>query len=93
MPVMSDSPPALTVSGPERYFDRFTPPPVTTEERLLRIQVLGERIAAYVQFMGAVGDLKGSSLEAKENAVGAFYERLSTAERQLGRIHNDLQLG
>jgi hypothetical protein len=53
----------------------------------------GKRISGYVQFICAVGSLKGTSTEAKENAVTAFHERMVVAERRLGRIFEDLQLG
>jgi hypothetical protein len=92
MSVNVDSLPAVTIPKPEPYLDRFAPP-LTTEDRVLRIRMLGDRIGAYIQFMCAVGNLEGSSVEAKQTAVTAFYERLCTAERQLGRIKNDLQLG
>ena len=39
------------------------------------------------------GTLDGTSAEAKERAVTAFYERLLVVERQLGRIQDDLRLG
>ncbi len=68
-------------------------PPLTTEESLQRIAALGERVAAYVRFMGEVGGLGGSSEEMKERAVTAFYERMVLAEGQLRRIQDDLRLG
>jgi hypothetical protein len=68
-------------------------PPWTTEERLKRIEALGERVTGYVQFMCQVSNLKGTSAEAKDKAVAAFYERLAVLERQLGRIQEDLRLG
>ncbi len=67
-------------------------PPCTTEERLLRIEVMGQRIAGYVQFMCQVGNSNGVSADAKEKAVEAFYEQIVVLERQLGRIHEDFQL-
>ena len=68
-------------------------PPCTMEQRLQRIEAMGQRIASYIQFMGQVAGLNGTSAEAKERAVTNFYERLLVAERQLGRIQEDLQLG
>jgi hypothetical protein len=68
-------------------------PPWTLEEHLQRIQALGQQITGHVQFMCAVGTLSGTSVEAKEKAVAAFYARLGVLERQLGRIREDLQLG
>ena len=68
-------------------------PPLTTEERLQRIAALGERVAAYVRFMGEVGGLVGTSGEMKERALTAFYERLAAAESELRRIQDDLRLG
>jgi hypothetical protein len=68
-------------------------PPWTTEERLQRIRAMGQQIDRYIQFMCHVGDLNGTSTEAKEKAVAAFYDRMVVVERQLGRIQEDLQLG
>jgi len=68
-------------------------PPWTTEERLNRIEAMSQRISGYVQFMSQVGNLNGSSAEAKEKAVADFYERMVILERNLGRIQEDLQLG
>jgi hypothetical protein len=68
-------------------------PPWTTEERLQRIQVMGQRIAGYIQFMCKVADLTGTSAEAKERAVQAFYEQMTIVDRQLGRIQEELSLG
>jgi hypothetical protein len=67
-------------------------PPLTTEEHLKRIEALAERIAGYIRFMGQVGTMNGTSAEMKERAVAAFYERLTLAESQLGRIREDLRL-
>jgi hypothetical protein len=63
------------------------------EERLERIEAMAKRIDGYVQFMGAVGGLNGTSAEAKEKAVTAFYERMVVLERELCRIQEDLRLG
>jgi hypothetical protein len=68
-------------------------PPWTTEERLERIQAMAQRINGYVEYMCKVGDLNGTSAEAKHNAVVTFYERMVILERQLGRIQEDLRLG
>ena len=68
-------------------------PPPTTDERLRDIAAMAQRIHGYVQFMCQIGDLSGTSGEAKETAIAAFHERLTTLERQLGRIRDELQLG
>ena len=72
---------------------RLQTPPWTTEERLRRIEALGRQVNGYVQFMCQVGKLRGTSAEAKDKAVAAFYERMVVLERQLGRIQEELQLG
>jgi len=68
-------------------------PVLTTEDRLLRIRALGERVAGHVQYFDGVATLLGSSDEAKERAVALFFECLIRFERALGRIKDDLQLG
>jgi hypothetical protein len=68
-------------------------PPETTEQRLHRIAVMGQRITGHVEFIRGVGTLGGASAEAKEKAVRAFYERLTALERQLARILDQLRLG
>jgi hypothetical protein len=68
-------------------------PPWTTEERVRCIEAMGQRITAYVKFMCKLGNMPGTSAEAKEKAVTAFYERMAVLEKQLGRIQEELQLG
>jgi hypothetical protein len=68
-------------------------PAWTTEERLLRIEIMGQRIHSSVQFMCQIGTMNGTSSEAKEKAVTAFYERLLALEQQLSKIQENLQLG
>ncbi|HEX9358293.1 MAG TPA: hypothetical protein VF933_31325, partial [Streptosporangiaceae bacterium] len=68
-------------------------PPPTTDERLRDIAAMEQRIHGYVQFMCQIGSLAGTSAEAKETAIAAFHERLAILERQLSRIHEELQLG
>ena len=67
--------------------------PWTTEERLQRIAVMGQRIDSYIEFMTQIGKLSGTLTEAKDKAVAAFYDRMVVLERQLGRIQEELQLG
>ena len=67
--------------------------PSTMEERLRRIEAMNRRINAYVRFMCKAGNLNGTSAEAKDKAVAAFYERMAALERKLGRIQEDLQIG
>jgi hypothetical protein len=67
-------------------------PPRTMEERVQRIEALGQRIDGYIRFMCQVETLTGTSAEAKERAVTAFYDRILVVERQLSRIQEDLRL-
>jgi hypothetical protein len=69
------------------------PAPLTTAERLQRIEAMGQRIEGYVQFICRVGDLTGTSAEAKEAAITAFHDRLERLESQLARIQEELKLG
>jgi hypothetical protein len=61
-------------------------------ERLQHIEAMGQRINGYIQFIAQVSALSGTSTEAKERAVTAFYERMVLLERQLGRIQENLRL-
>ena len=67
--------------------------PWTTEERLQRIEAMGQRIDVYIQFMCQIAKMGGTSTEAKDKAVTDFYDRMVVLERQLNRIQEDLQLG
>jgi len=67
-------------------------PPLTTQERLERIVVLGQRVSRSIEFMCQVAGLNGSSAEAKEQAVTAFYEQLLALEAQLTRVAEGLRL-
>jgi hypothetical protein len=67
--------------------------PLTTESRLECIAALAAKIKEYIRFICKAGSLKGTSSEAKDKAVTAFYEQMVVVERQLGRIHEDLRLG
>ncbi len=66
-------------------------PPLTTEDRLMHIRALGQRINGYVRFMCAVGTLESCSGEAKQKAVTFFYDCLVTLEPPLGRVPKKLQ--
>ena len=89
-PIPSRPSPSPLASAPARAAQD---PPLTSEERLRRIAALGRRVAEYVEFMAQVGGLNGTSAEAKERAVAAFYERLTVLEGQLARIREELRLG
>jgi hypothetical protein len=67
--------------------------PLTTEDRLMHIQALGQRVVSYVKFMCTVGRLEGSSTESKDRAVAVFYDRLYMMEQELARIYDSLLLG
>ena len=68
-------------------------PTLTTQQRLEGIEKMLERVNGHVAFMRGVDALQGSSAEAKEAAVAAFYDRMEALERQLGRISEGLRLG
>jgi hypothetical protein len=67
-------------------------PPLTLEERLHRIEGMGTRIGGYIQYMCQIAKMTGTSGEAKERAVTAFYEQMVVVDRQLARIHDELRL-
>jgi hypothetical protein len=83
---MTAKPQALPVSRSQR-------PELTTAERLRAIEQMCQRVNGYAQFMSGALDLPGSSAEAKEKAVAAFYEQMVAFELQLARIHEGLKLG
>ena len=64
--------------------------PHTTADRLLHIAALGQRIQHYIKFMGNIGNMTGSSIEAKELAVVIFHDCLVALEPQLGDIPEEL---
>ncbi|HLN27541.1 MAG TPA: hypothetical protein VK395_07330 [Gemmataceae bacterium] len=66
--------------------------PWTRDEHVVHIQALGQRVARHVQFICEIGKLQGTSAETKDNAVIVFYKQLLVLERQLNRIHEDLEL-
>lgn len=66
-------------------------PPLTTEERLHRIEAMAARISGYVQFMCQAGK-QNTSAEAIERAVIAFYDQMALVESQLARIHDNFKL-
>ncbi len=68
-------------------------PADTMEERLQRIEALGQRVKGYVQFIGGARGLSGTSTEEKERAVADFYKRMVVLERQLSRIQDELKCG
>jgi hypothetical protein len=84
--------PAPGLQGEARRGAGNAPPP-TTDERLRDIAAMGQRIHGYVQFMCEIGNLGGTSAEAKETAIATFHAQLAVLERQLRRIHEELQLG
>lgn len=67
--------------------------PGTTGWHLEHIAALGQRVQEYVKLMSKVRGMTSSSAEAKQKAIVAFHERLAVLEQQLGRIHEELQLG
>jgi hypothetical protein len=77
--------------GGEAQAGSWLTPPWTLEERLRRIETMAQRINGYIGFMSQVGSLNGTSTEAKENAVTAFYEQMVLMECQLGRIQEDFR--
>lgn len=70
----------------------YLTPPNTLDERVHRIEALGQRIDGYVRFMCEIAALNGTSAEAKDRGVTTFYERLVIVESQLRRIHDELRL-
>lgn len=85
-PEKSSSPAKVTLAGP------WLTPAWTLEERLRRIELIGQKIDEYIRFMCQADQLNGASLEAKEHSVTAFYEKMVAVEKQLARIHDELRL-
>jgi hypothetical protein len=73
--------------------DLLLMPVFTTEERLQRLQILGQRIDGYIRFMSKISAMNGVSREAKDKAVTRFYDRLTVLERDLERIREEVWLG
>ena len=87
--------PVRTV-GPATPLESTMPPwmspPSTTEERVRRIEAMLRQITGYAQFMCAVDPRNGTSLEERDRAVAAFYDRMVLLERQLARIQEEFRL-
>lgn len=67
-------------------------PPVNRDERVKRIEIMGQRIDGYIKFMCEVAGMSGSSGEAKELGIAFFYEQLVVLENQLRLIHDNFRL-
>jgi len=83
---------ATTPSAPP-FPRRISSAPLTTEQRLLDIEQMRERVNSFVEFMCRPDGLKGTSQEEREKAIAAFHERMAVLERELGRIHDEFRLG
>lgn len=66
---------------------------LTTRQRLEAIEAMRKRVNGYVDFMGTVETMQGSSAEAKDAAVSAFHDRLAALQKQLELITEGLRLG
>ena len=84
--------PAVVLPEAEPSPEDWTEPPASTADCLARIRALRHRIDDHVRFMCSVAKLEGTSAEAKHRAAEAFYERLRSLERALGRIQEELLL-
>lgn len=89
-PVRSKTPAPVLAGKP--LAGPWPTPPWTLEERLQRIEVMGQKIDGYVSFMCQVASLNGASAEVKERAVTIFYEQLVVVEKQLRHIYDNLRL-
>lgn len=80
--------------SPEREAQnrRWEAPPLTQDERLDRIEAMGQRINGYIRFMRETSGPNGASAESKEKALIAFYDRMLVVESQLGRIQEEFKL-
>jgi hypothetical protein len=56
------------------------------------MEALGQRIADHIFFMCGPNTLNGSSAEAKERALEAFYQQMIVVERDLDRARQQFQL-
>ena len=65
---------------------------LTTEERLRRIDAMGQRVGRCIEFLCQAPALSGASAEARGVAVAAFYDRLLVLEGELSRITDVLRL-
>lgn len=62
------------------------------EEQLHRIEAMGKRVEAHIQFLCQTARQPGTSLEVKDRVVNAFYREMVLIEKQLGRIDDELRL-
>jgi hypothetical protein len=87
---------SLLTTAPQSYLGTraaiWQSSPCTPDEWRQRIETLGSRIAAYVRFMCEPAERRGTSTEAKQKAVAAFYAELVVAEQRLGQVQEGLLL-
>ncbi|MBM4072320.1 MAG: hypothetical protein FJ271_25840 [Planctomycetes bacterium] len=67
-------------------------PPWTLEERVHGIQAMAKRIEGYISYMCTIAGTNGTSYEAKDRAVTAFYKQMVVVESQLAKIYDELRL-
>jgi hypothetical protein len=67
-------------------------PPTNTDECLMRIEVLTERLQNHLRFIQEIQSLHGVSTEMKCKAATSFYERLLQLDRALGKLGDELRL-
>lgn len=65
---------------------------LTLEERLHRIETLGNRIRGHIDAIARIAHEPGTSPDGKERAVKAFHEKIILVESELGRIREELQM-
>lgn len=74
------------------YFLADKSVPTNAEEHVKRIELLGERINSYIQFMCQAVNSKGCSAEMVDKALAAFYKQVVLAENQLRQISDEFRL-
>jgi len=92
-PAVTKARPPVSEPEVEASQEDWTLPPASTEECLARIRTLGQRVEGHVDFICAIGKLPSTSIEAKQRAAAAFYDRMRALERLLGTIREELWLG
>jgi hypothetical protein len=92
MATKTKSRPAPTFPELDSITELLRTPPITTHDRVIRINALAKRMNGYIKYMCGVARQNGISDEAKHRAIAMFYDSMVRVEHELARIHDSYRL-